>query len=137
MELKHGYKCSEVGAIPEEWEISRLGDIVTAGPKNGYSGRGGTEARGTLTLRLTATSSGSLILNDETVKRLNETIDPHSDLFLQGGDVLIQRSNTPELVGTAAVFDGPSAVYTYPDLIMRLRFKDRRIDRAGRLRAAV
>lgn len=38
--------------------------------------------------------------------------------------MLIQRSNTIDLVGTTAVFDGPSGVYAYPDLMMRLRFKD-------------
>jgi type I restriction enzyme S subunit len=124
MELKPGYKQTEVGVIPEEWEVKRLGEIVTAGPKNGYSGRVGQEARGTPTLRLTATSAGCLILNDETVKRLDETIGPNSDLFLQPGDLLIQRSNTPELVGTTAVFDGPPGTFVYPDLMMRLRFKD-------------
>ena len=106
MELKPGYKQTEVGVIPEEWEVRRLQNIVSAGPKNGYSGRVGGDSKGTQTLRLTATSSGYLVLDDETVKRLDEIIDPRSDLYLQTGDVLIQRSNTPELVGTTAVFDG-------------------------------
>jgi type I restriction enzyme, S subunit len=124
MELKPGYKQTEVGVIPEDWEVACLSDLITSGPKNGYSGRSGRDDRGTPTLSLTATSSGYLILNDETVKRLDETIDPRSDLFLKAGDVLVQRSNTSELVGTTAVFNGPSGVYAYPDLMMRLRFKD-------------
>jgi len=126
MEVKPGYKQTEVGVIPKEWEVAFLSNLTTAGPKNGYSGRSGRDARGTPTLSLTATSSGYLILNDETVKRLDETIDPGSDVFLKAGDVLVQRSNTSELVGTTAVFNGPSGVYAYPDLMMRLRFKDER-----------
>jgi type I restriction enzyme S subunit len=64
-----------------------------------------------------------MILNEETVKYLEETLEGHSDIFLNAGDVLVQRSNTLELVGTTAIFDGPSGIYAYPDLMMRLRFK--------------
>lgn len=123
MEVKPGYKMTEVGVIPEDWEVTRLSSLVSSGPKNGYSGRSGKDARGTPTLTLTATTSGRFILDDETVKFLNETIDIHSDLLLKTGDVLVQRSNTLELVGTTAIFEGLSGVYAYPDLMMRLRFK--------------
>tara|TARA_R110000824_G_C15232376_1_gene678757 strand:+ start:512 stop:1498 length:987 start_codon:yes stop_codon:yes gene_type:complete len=58
------------------------------------------------------------------VKRLYETIDAWSDLFLEPGDVLVQRSNTLDLVGTTAVFNGPAREYVYPDLMMRMRFRD-------------
>src|SRR6185312_389915 len=60
--------------------------------------------------------------NDETVKYLRQTIGRDSPLFLRPGDVLVQRSNTADLVGTAAVFDGPVDTFVYPDLMMRLRF---------------
>src|ERR1700674_2833400 len=125
MEVKPGYKHTEVGVIPQEWEVERLSALAMTGPKNGYSGRSSKDAGGTPTLSLGATTSGTLKLDDETVKRLEETIDARSDLFLQSGDVLVQRSNTLELVGTTAVFDGPSGVYVYPDLMMRIRFRDK------------
>jgi type I restriction enzyme S subunit len=64
-----------------------------------------------------------MVLNDQTIKRLDETINPRLDIFLKRGDVLVQRSNTLELVGTTAVFDGPTDEYVYPDLMMRLRFR--------------
>jgi type I restriction enzyme S subunit len=123
-QLPEGYKQTEVGVIPEDWDVVELARLITAGPKNGYSGQAGGDAKGTPTLRLTATSSGYLVINNETVKHLNETINPRSELFLKSGDVLIQRSNTYELVGTTAVFDGPPNIYVYPDLMMRLRFSD-------------
>lgn len=124
MELSPGYKQTDVGVIPEDWDVQCLSSLISAGPKNGYSGRSSKDARGTPTLTLGATTSGALILNDETVKRLEETIDEKSDLFLQSGDVLVQRSNTHDLVGTTAIFDGPSGVYVYPDLMMRMRFRE-------------
>lgn len=122
--MKPAYKQTEVGMIPQEWEVARLSGLVATGPKNGYSGRSSEAARGTPTLSLGATTSGCVVLNDETVKRLEETIDSRSDLYLMPGDVLVQRSNTPDLVGTTAVFHGPAGVYVYPDLMMRMRFRD-------------
>ncbi len=107
-----------------EWEVRALVDLVKFGPRNGYSGRSSEESRGTPTLSLGATTSGALILNAYTVKHLEEIIPPNSDLFLKVGDVLVQRSNTLELVGTTAVFDGPSGVYVYPDLMMRMQFSE-------------
>jgi type I restriction enzyme S subunit len=122
MELKPGYKQTEVGVIPEDWGVARLANLLSSGPKNGYSGRSGKDARGTPTLALTATTSGQMILDDDTLKYLEKTLEVHSDILLKAGDVLVQRSNTLELVGTTAIFDGPSGVYAYPDLMMRLRF---------------
>ena len=69
--MKRGYKQTEVGVIPEHWELARLSALVATGPKNGYSGRSGKDARGTATLSLGATSSGCMLLNEETVKRLD------------------------------------------------------------------
>ena len=37
MEVRPGYKQTEVGVIPKEWEVLRVRDLVRQGPKNGYS----------------------------------------------------------------------------------------------------
>ena len=122
--MKPGYKRTEVGIIPQDWDVMHVRDLVRQGPKNGYSARSRDNASGTATLSLAATSSGRLVLNDATVKHLEDSIPAGSLLFLETGDVLVQRSNTAELVGTTAIFDGPPATFVYPDLMMRLRFKD-------------
>ncbi len=119
-----GYKQTEVGVIPEDWEVRRVCELAKHGPKNGYSGRSGKDGQGTPTLSLSATSAGHLILNSQTVKYLEERISLDSDLFLRPGDILVQRSNTTDLVGTTAIFTGPTATFIYPDLMMRLRFKE-------------
>ncbi len=104
------------------WKSKPIGDLVLDGPKNGFSGRASDSAKGTPTLRLSATTSGTLVLNESTTKCLEKSIKRGSDLFLRPGDLLVQRSNTLELVGTAAVYTGPPDLYVYPDLMMRLRF---------------
>ena len=123
--VPQGYKQTEVGVIPEDWEVYRVRELVKHGPKNGYSGRSGKDVRGTPTLSLSATSNGHLVLNSQTIKYLEERVSPDSDLFLKPGDILVQRSNTTDLVGTTAIFTGPPATFIYPDLMMRLRFKER------------
>jgi type I restriction enzyme S subunit len=62
-----------------------------------------------------------MTLNGSTTKKLYETIPQGSWLWLQSGDLLVQRSNTLNLVGTAAVYNGPPDTYVYPDLMMRIR----------------
>jgi type I restriction enzyme S subunit len=100
-----------------------LAQLLEEGPTNGYSGPTSSHAAGTPTLRLSATSSGTCVLTPVTTKRLEEVIPRSSRLWLRPGDVLVQRSNTLDLVGTTAIFSGPPNHYVYPDLMMRLRFR--------------
>lgn len=112
-------------SMPFGWSLERLEDLVTDGPRNGYSPPSNPNAMGTLTLRLSATTSGRIILNDQTTKRIEEQILEDSRLWLVAGDLLVQRSNTIEYVGTAAVYDGPDKTFVYPDLMSRMRFEER------------
>lgn len=107
--------------LPEGWEWGTLSEIAAAGPANGYSPKKSTDGSGTLALKLTATTQGRIDLSDRAVKHLSETIPADSDLFLKPGDLLFQRGNTIEYVGIAAVYEGPSKTYVYPDLMIRVR----------------
>jgi type I restriction enzyme S subunit len=106
-----------------------LGDLLIEGPTNGYSPPSGSNAKGSLSLKLSATTQGRFVLDPHTIKRLHETLPSDSPYWLMPGDLLVQRSNTRELVGTAAIYEGPPATYIYPDLMMRLRFADASIAR--------
>ncbi|PTW43703.1 type I restriction enzyme S subunit [Sphingomonas faeni] len=101
-----------------------LGDLVDEGPVNGWSPKTGPDATGALTLKLSATTSGSLRLDDATVKRVYEIPPENSRFWLRSGDLLVQRANSLEYLGAAAIFDGPTSTYIYPDLMMRLRIAD-------------
>lgn len=106
-----------------QWPMATFGELIAEGPTNGYSGATARDATGSATLRLSATTSGTLVLDNSTTKRLNETIPPNSGLWLRPGDLLVQRSNTLDLVGTAAIYDGPPNAFVYPDLLMRIRLR--------------
>ncbi len=107
--------------LPGGWVWGTLGAIAIAGPANGYSPKKSTDGSGTLALKLTATTQGRIDLSTRAVKHLSETIPADSDLYLIPGDLLFQRGNTIEYVGIAAVYEGPSKTYVYPDLMIRVR----------------
>ena len=48
-------------------------------------------------------------------------VEDDSYLWLRDGDILIQRANSIELVGTAAVYRGNDREFIYPDLMMKCR----------------
>lgn len=107
--------------LPEGWCWASLDELVVDGPTNGFSPKSEGAGAGTLTLKLSATTLGLCRLNDQTTKRTVEPIGVDEPYWLEPGDVLIQRANTLENVGVAAIFDGPRRTYIYPDLMMRVR----------------
>lgn len=110
--------------LPEGWVWASLDALIIDGPTNGVSPKESRTTEGCLSFKLTATTSGSFIISDETVKRVGIELEADSKYWLRAGDVLIQRGNTIEYVGTAAIFPGPNNAYIYPDLMMRIRFPD-------------
>lgn len=111
------------------WHEYKLEELIAEGPANGWSPKSDPGAQGALTLKLTATTSGRLRLDEAAVKRIHEAPKSDSKYWLRSGDLLIQRANALEHVGAAAIFDGPAQTYIYPDLMMRLRFDDRNLTR--------
>jgi type I restriction enzyme S subunit len=95
--------------------------------RNGRSDRAvqGSEG-GTRTLTLTAVTRNSFI--EEHTKLTTTTPDRALGLWLEPGDVLVQRSNTPELVGTSARYQGPRDWAIFPDLLIRLRADESLVD---------
>ena len=48
-----------------------------------------------------------------------------SHLWLKKDDILIQRSNSLDYVGTAAIYDGTDFDFIYPDIMMKVRANDK------------
>ncbi|MFJ5970332.1 restriction endonuclease subunit S [Streptomyces sp. NPDC093060] len=108
----------KVGGVPSR----RLGDLLKEPLRNGHSAKATTDPAGIRTLNLTAVTKGEFS-NDNTKLTV---ADPHRvrDLWLTRGDILVQRSNTPELVGTTAMYDGSDGWAIFPDLLIRVRVND-------------
>jgi type I restriction enzyme S subunit len=95
--------------------------------RNGRSDRAVQgSAAGTRTLTLTAVTKNSF--TDENTKLTTTTPDRARGLWLEPSDVFVQRSNTPDLVGTTARYDGPRDWAIFPDLLIRLRADESVVD---------
>lgn len=70
-------------------------------------------------MKLSATSSGTF--DGSQTKYLDLNVEADSYLWLRDGDILIQRANSLELVGTVAVYRGADSEFIYPDLMMKCR----------------
>jgi type I restriction enzyme, S subunit len=106
-----------------DWEQSTLNDVIQGRPKNGYSPKPVKHETPWRVLTLTATTTGRF--DARHFKYFDESIPHESVLWLQPGDILVQRGNTIEFVGVPAVYDGPPNQFIYPDLMIRIRANHR------------
>jgi type I restriction enzyme M protein len=111
--------------IHPDWPIVELDQVIEGKPKNGYSGSPVDRPTALKVLSLSATTSGKMDLSK--VKFLDEDIPIDSPCRCQRGDIYLQRGNTKELVGTAAIFDVDDQNYIYPDLMIRVRADEAKI----------
>lgn len=110
-------------ALPKGWEWCRLGEILYEAPRNGYSPTKVDRETNTRVLTLTATTSG--ILDLRQYKYIEDTISESSFLWIKQGDLLIQRSNSLDYVGTACLCDVIVKGYIYPDLMMKANISNK------------
>lgn len=109
MELRPGYKQTDVGVIPEDWEAVTLGQIgesligLTYKPSE-------VRSHGTLVLR------SSNIQNDALSFRDNVYVDTEipDRIMVQSGDVLIcVRNGSRDLIGKCALLDEQTVGTTF------------------------
>lgn len=96
-----------------------LGNVLIATPRNGWSARCDNVEDGIPVLSLGAVTG--FVYKGHEFKRTSMVTTEGAKYWLNEGDLLITRSNTPELVGHAAIYDGKPAPCIYPDLMMKLQ----------------
>ena len=102
--------------------MERLASLLAEPLRNGHSARASDTGEGIRTLTLTAVTKSEF-----TESNTKHTVaDPSRvrDLWLRPGDILVERANTPELVGISALYTGSPGWAIYPDLIIRVRVNE-------------
>ena len=94
-------KETEIGLVPEEWEVERLGDSIKEA-QYGLSLRGITRAAYPI-LRMNNLVDGQINTSNLQYVDLDEGTFKH--FKLENGDILFNRTNSHELVGKTALFD--------------------------------
>ncbi len=105
-----------------EWANCDLISVLVEKPRNGYSPTPVNYKTPVKSMTLSATTSG--VFRSEFFKYIDEDIPEDSHLWLKPGDILIQRANSLEKVGTSALYTGNYHEFIYPDLMMKLQVSD-------------
>jgi type I restriction enzyme S subunit len=105
--LPEGFQMTELGPLPKEWRIVRLGEVVERGillMRNGFpEGRHNATGMGVPHLRpFNITNDGALDLSQIKFVAPPSDDDPH---WLHPGDVIFNNTNSEELVGKTAFFN--------------------------------
>lgn len=109
-----------------EGATERIGDLLREPMRNGRSDRA-IEVGLTGTRCITLTAVTRRDFSEQHTKMTTTSAAVAAALWLQDGDVFVQRSNTPELVGSAARYAGPPDWAIFPDLLIRLRPDESRL----------
>ncbi len=110
------------GGTTDVWQSTTVGEVLEGKPRNGYSPKSVSYETPVKSLTLSATTTGRFL--PQHTKFIDEHISEDSHLWLECGDILIQRANTLDYVGVSAIFEGPSKTFIYPDLMMKCRPKE-------------
>src|SRR5271157_6041539 len=110
-------KETEIGAIPEHWEIKLLGELISSGPQNGLYKPESSYGSGTPILRINDyDNDGEIVESVPNRVRLTEAeIQTYS---LNQGDILINRVNSLSHLGKTALVGNllePTVFLTLPD----------------------
>ena len=109
-------KQTEIGPVPESWEVKPLGDYLTEA-QYGISVKGGETGRYAV-LRMTNQRKGRIISDD--LQYVELTADQFQKFRVQRRDILFNRTNSLDLVGRTAIFD-LEGEFVFASYLIRLR----------------
>ena len=110
--------------VDQGWRSANLGEYVTE-DCYGTSEKTCDDQAGTPILRMGNIQNGQLDLSD--LKFLHLSDRERSTLLLQKGDILVNRTNSAELVGKCAVFEAEGE-YAFASYLIRLRLDRKRAE---------
>jgi len=104
---------------PRGWCWATLDALLREPLRNGHSAKATRTGAGLRAFTLSAVTQG-----DFSERNTKQTVaDPEKvkDLWAEPGDIYVERSHTPELVGIARLYNGPSRYAFIPDLFITVR----------------
>lgn len=110
------------GSAFRDLQLRPLSSFLREPLRNGHSATASSDPNGIRTLTLTAVTVGDF--SERNTKITSADAHRVKDLWLEPGDILIQRSNAPELVGTSRLYRGDRNYTIFPDLMIRVRLND-------------
>jgi type I restriction enzyme S subunit len=117
------FKDTEVGKIPEDWEVKKLGEVITL-CQYGLSSKMSQAGKYPI-IKMDDIVNGNVV--PDKVKYINLDKKTFENFRLEKGDILFNRTNSYELVGRTGIFllDGE---YVFASYLIRLRPKGDVVD---------
>jgi type I restriction enzyme S subunit len=103
-------------------EVRPLEEYLVEPLRNGFSARAVQGGDGVPVYSISAVTRRDF--SEHYLKPTTVTQKRARGLFCEPGDIFVQRSNTPDLVGSAALYTGPAGKAIFPDLLIRVRVTD-------------
>jgi type I restriction enzyme S subunit len=117
--IPKGYKQTEVGVIPSDWEVKKLREILQNSKLGGNYTNSEKETSYPL-IKMGNIGRGNIVLNK--IEYIPEKNIPSKKDKLQYGDVLFNTRNTLDLVGKVAIWKNELHLAYYNSNLMKFEF---------------
>ena len=118
-EVPVGYKRTEVGVIPEDWNVKMLRTVLRRGYLGGnYPNQDAENSRPLIKMG----NVGRGNFDVSTIEYIPEQVSADPSHLLKHGDVLFNTRNTLDLVGKVAIWRAELPIAYYNSNLMRLDF---------------
>jgi len=122
--LPEGYKITELGVLPEEWEVARLGEIFNVQQGKQLSEKESKEGKIKKSfLRTSNLNWGHIDIS--SIDEMYYTLEEFEKLRLKNGDILVCEGGD---VGRTALYRGELVECAYQNHLHRLRTKKDNLD---------
>lgn len=126
--MKPGYKLTEVGVIPEEWEVNRFGDLYSEPSRNGIYKTAEFHGRGTRIVNM-GEMFGFDFISDQAMNRVALTPREIEVSGLRAGDLLFgRRSVVPSGAGKCSIVLYSRESLIFESSIIRVRLDQSEAD---------
>lgn len=105
-------------ALPDGWMWSRIGS-VSLYTEYGTSAKTLDSVHGIPVVKMGDIQDGSVLIGGQ--KHAPKTTEGIHSLLLQQGDLLYNRTNSPELVGKTGIFRGPDNTLSFASYLIRIK----------------
>lgn len=116
------FKQTKIGEIPEEWDVTKISEIVSRRIFNGFSPQSRPDPPGTPIINVSCISSGLCDPGKVTYVDLDST--PSDDYMAKQGDFFILRGNgNRDYIGTGGMLkEPPPEGCVFSDLLFKVPF---------------
>ena len=124
MAIKRGYKQTDVGTIPEEWNVKPLQAVLT---KSRLGGNYPNQDRETAYPLIKMGNIARGYIDISKTEYIAPGVTPERQHKLTEGDVLFNTRNTLDLVGKVAIWRNELPVAYYNSNLLRLEFDTQQV----------